>query len=92
MPTSCTYAHTMLCPLSFLHQQEMHGNIGNDNEGAAEDGEADDVLPEGEVVEAKGGQDGGAWDLDVEAVAVVFEAKFGDFVDDEAFVAVVEDR
>ena len=39
--------------LSLLNQQEMHRSIGNDYESARKHGEADNVLPKGQIIKAK---------------------------------------
>ena len=70
----------------------MHRNIGNDNEGASKDTEADNVLPQRQIVEAKSAQNAGSRHFDVESISVVFETQPGDLVDNESFVAIVEDR
>jgi hypothetical protein len=69
----------------------MHGRIGKQHESGTKHGETDGVAPEGEHVEAEGREDGGAGDLDVDAVLVVDEAQVLDLVDDEALEAEVED-
>ena len=68
----------------------MHGGVGQDEEGAAEDAEADGVEPHVRVLEAEGAEDGGAGHLNVDAVLVVAEPQRADFVDDHALEAVVE--
>lgn len=70
----------------------MHSDVGDHNKGPGEDGETDDILPQGEVVEPKSTQDRSARHFDVETVFVVDERQEGDFVDDETFETVVEDR
>lgn len=57
--------------LPLLDQEKVHRCISDDDEDAGKDSEADDVSPQGEGVEAKGAEDGGTGDFDVEAVAVV---------------------
>ena len=39
--------------LPLLHQQEMHRNVSDDNECRTEDGEADHILPQCQIVKAK---------------------------------------
>jgi hypothetical protein len=77
---------------SLLDQQEVHRHIRNHNERAPKDGQADDIVPQRKIVEAKRTQNTRARDFNVQPVAMVFEAQLGDLVDDEAFVAVVKDR
>lgn len=77
---------------SLLYQQDMHRSVRNDDESARKDGEANDIGPEGERVEAKGREDGGSGDFNVEAIFVVDEGEVFDFVDNEAFEAVMEYR
>ncbi len=69
----------------------MHSNIRNHNESPRHNPQRNDILPQRQRVEAKSAEDGGARDFDVEAVFVVDQGKVADFVDDEAFEAVVED-
>jgi hypothetical protein len=69
----------------------MHGGVGQNEKYSAKHAEADGVEPHVRVVEAEGAEDGGARDLDVDAVLVVAEAQRADLVDDQALEAVVED-
>lgn len=48
----------------------MHGAISEDNESGGKDGKANDIVPKGENIEAKGTEDGCAWDFDVETIPV----------------------
>lgn len=82
--------HAVRAALPLLHKQEMHCDVGNHDESAAKDGEADNIVPEGKVIEAECRQDGRARHLNVKTIAVVLEAQLGDLVDNEAFVAVVK--
>lgn len=75
-----------------LYQQNMHRSVRNDDESAGKDGEANYIGPEGKGVEAKGREDGGSRDFNVEAVFVVDEGEVFDFVDNQAFEAVMEYR
>ncbi len=70
----------------------MHRDISNYNERGRKNAEADNVIPQSTIVEAKGTEDGCAGDFDVQAVFVVDQGEVFDFVDDETFEAVVEDR
>ena len=70
----------------------MHGEIGDYNESPGENTETDDIFPQGQIVESKRTQDGGAGDFNVQTVFVIDESEEGDFVDDKTFEAVVEDR
>lgn len=70
----------------------MHRSVSNNDESAGKDGKAYDIGPEGERVEAKGREDGGSGDFNVEAVFMVDEGEVFDFVDNEGFKAVVEYR
>ena len=70
----------------------MHRSVRNDDEGAGKDGEANDVSPDGERVEAKGREDGGSGDFNVKTVFMVNEGEVFDFVDNKGFEAVVEYR
>lgn len=49
----------------------MHCNIGNNDECPREDCQANDVLPQCQIVESKGTQDAGPGNLDVQSVPVV---------------------
>ena len=69
----------------------MHARVRKHDEDGAKDGEANGVAPESHDIETETAQDGGAGHLDVETVLVVDERQVLDFVDDEAFEAVVED-
>jgi ketosteroid isomerase-like protein len=69
----------------------MHSSVSNHNESTRADGEPNDVWPQATVVESKSAEDGGAWYFDVEAVLMINQGEVLDFVDDEAFEAVMED-
>jgi hypothetical protein len=68
----------------------VHCNVRNDDESATKDSQPNDIFPQREVVEAKSRQDGRAGNFDVETIAVVLETQLSNFVDDKAFIAVVE--
>lgn len=70
----------------------MHRRIRQHDKRATKHREADTILPQGSGVETKRAENRGAGDFDVEAVFVVDEGEIFDFVDDEAFEGVVEDR
>lgn len=70
----------------------MHSHIGDHDESPRENGKTNDIFPQSKVVESKCTQDRCARHLDVEAVFVIDESKEGDFVDNETFETVVEDR
>ena len=78
--------------LTFLHKQDMHRRVRDDDERCCEDTKSDDVRPQSTVVESKCAQDRGPRDFDIETVFVVDEGQILDFVDDQSFKAVVEDR
>ncbi len=69
----------------------MHRKVSNHNKRGREDGQAYNIVPQRTVVEAESTEDGCAWDFDVETVLFVDQGEVFDFVDDEAFEAVVED-
>lgn len=69
----------------------MNSSIAHDRENAANYSEADDVAPEREDVEAETAQNRRAGDFDVQAILLVDQGEVADFVDDQAFEAVVED-
>lgn len=48
-----------------LDEKEVHGGVGENDEDNTKGAEADDVGPQGVVVETKGAQDGGTRDGDV---------------------------
>lgn len=64
------WARHYLGLLPLLDQQEMHCGISQDDESPAKDGEADDVTPQRERVEAKGAEDGGTGHFNVQTVSV----------------------
>lgn len=70
----------------------MHRCVRNDDESAGKDGEANDISPDGERVEAKGREDGGSGDFYVKTVFMVDESEVFDFVHNEGFKAVVKYR
>lgn len=70
----------------------MHSRVSNHNESTREDGKPNDIVPQAAVVESESAEDGGAWNFNVEAIFVVDQGEVFDFVDDEAFEPVVEDR
>lgn len=70
----------------------MHRSVRNDDESAGKDGEANDISPDGERVEAKGREDGGSGDFNVKTVFMVDEGEVLDFVNNKGFEAVVEYR
>lgn len=49
----------------------MHRSVRNDYEGTGEDGEPNDILPQGKDIEPEGAQDGGSRDFDIQSVLVV---------------------
>ncbi len=69
----------------------MHRKVSNHNKRGRKDGQPDNIVPQSTVVEAESAEDGCAWDFDVETVLVVDQGEVFDFIDDEAFEAVVED-
>lgn len=70
----------------------MHRNVSNHNERGRKDGQPHNIIPQSAVVEAESTENGCARNFDVETVLVVDQGKIFDFVDNEAFEAVVEDR
>jgi len=70
----------------------VHSSVSQDEEDTTVDSKADSVVPQRENVEAERAQNRRAGDFDVEAVFLVDEREVADFVDDEAFKTVVEDR
>ena len=49
----------------------MHCPIGNDYEGAGEDAETDNVLPQSQVVKAKRTENGSTWYFYVKTIFVI---------------------
>ena len=70
----------------------MHSDVCNHDECSRENGEPNDIFPQSQVVESKSTQDRCAGYFDVETVFVIDQSKECDFVDNESFKAVVEDR
>jgi hypothetical protein len=68
----------------------VHSEIRKQHERTAKYTQPDAVLPQRLRVEAKGAQDSGAGNLNIETVFVVDEGEILDFVYDEAFEGVVE--
>ena len=58
----------------------MHSAIRDYQQHSAEDGQTQDIGPEGENVEAERAEDGGAGDFDVETVLLLDEGEEPDFV------------
>lgn len=70
----------------------MHSDICNYDESPRENGEPNDILPQSQVVESKSTQDRCTGHFNVETVLVIDQSKECDFVDNQSFEAVVEDR
>ena len=70
----------------------MHGGIRKNNEYTAKDGQADAVTPKSHNIETEGAEDGGTRNFDIQAVFVVHETEIFDFIDNETFEGIVEDR
>ena len=70
----------------------MHGSISQDHEDAPKDSEPNAVPPKSEYVETEGAKNGGTRHLDVESVLVVHQAEVLDFIYNQAFEGIVEDR
>ena len=79
-------------PLPLLHKQQMHGQIRKQHKRSRKHPQPNAICPQRLRIEAEGAQDSGAGDFDIETVFVVDEGEVFDFVDDEAFEGVVEDR
>jgi len=76
---------------SFFDQQVMHCAIRKHYESGAVHTQSDRVNAEIIVVESEAGENCSTRNFNVEAVFVVDEAERRNFVDNEAFEAVVED-
>ncbi len=70
----------------------MHRNVSNHDERGRKNGQSHNIIPQSTIVEAESAEDGCAWYLDVETVFMVDQGEVFDFIDDEAFEAVMEDR
>jgi len=77
--------------LPLLHQKQMQRRISQHQKHATINRQPNRIVPKRQNVESESRQDRRTGDLDVEAVLVVHEREVADFVDDEAFEAVVED-
>lgn len=69
----------------------MQRRIAKHKESSTEDRKPDDIPPQRQNIEAKARQDSRARHFDVEAILLVDKGQVPDFVDNEAFEAVVED-
>ncbi len=69
----------------------MHRSVGNDDECTGKPSKADDIRPQRKIVESESAQNAGAWHFDIKPVPVVFETQLGNLIDNECFVAIVED-
>lgn len=70
----------------------MHGAVRYDDERTGDNGEANDVFPQGKIVEAKGTQNGGTRDFDVQTVFVIDQCQVSGFVDNEGFKTIMKYR
>ena len=70
----------------------MHSTIRQNNESAGKYPQADNVGPERLSIEAEGAQDGSSRDRNIETIFPVRERQICNFVDNERFEPVVEDR
>jgi hypothetical protein len=68
----------------------MHATIGQHNKHSAEDSQPDGIHLQRSIVEAKRAQDRRTRNFYVEAILMVDQTKWSDFIDDEAFKTVVE--
>ena len=69
----------------------MHRHVGNDDETRSKHSKPNDIFPQCQVVKAKRAEDAGAGYFNVQPVSVILETQLGYFIDDEGFVAVMED-
>jgi hypothetical protein len=70
----------------------MHSEIRKQHKRTTKYTQPNAVLPQRLRVEAKGAKDSRAGNLDIETVFVVDEREIFDFVYDEAFKGIVENR
>lgn len=74
-----------------LNEQETQASVPDQQPSGSEDGQAADVAPEREDVEAETAQYRAAGDFDVQTVFLVHQAEVPDFVYDQAFECEVVD-
>ena len=70
----------------------MHCPVGNDNKGARECSETNNILPQSQVVEAKRAKDRGSRYFYIKTVFVINQCQKGCFVNNQGFEAIMEDR
>ena len=70
----------------------MHGSVRYHYEHAGKNSQANHVRPQRAVVEAERAQNRRTRDFNVEAVFMVDKCQIPDFVDDQRFEAIMEDR
>lgn len=70
----------------------MHGRICNDDKGCPKHCQSNHIRPQGQVVESESTENARSRNLNVKSISVVFKTQLGNLIDNQCFVAVVEDR